>query len=104
MELDGTPDMVVEIVSPSSIRKDTQLLRELYRQGGIPEYWLVDARAEPLRIEILRHGSADYESALTPDGWSLSRVFGREFRLIRETDPLGQPQFALNARTISVAE
>jgi Uma2 family endonuclease len=47
-ELAGSPDMVLEIVSKHSVRKDTVLMRELYWKADIPEFWLVDARgAEP---------------------------------------------------------
>ena len=44
MELEGTPDLVLEVVSKSSVRKDTVILRDLYYKAGIEEYWLVDAR------------------------------------------------------------
>lgn len=46
VELEGTPDMVLEIVSTSSVVKDYKRLRELYWRAGIPEYWIVDARPE----------------------------------------------------------
>ena len=45
--LEGTPDLVVEVVSDSSERKDNQTLFEAYWEAGIPEYWLVDARGNP---------------------------------------------------------
>src|SRR5262245_20310262 len=46
VELVGTPDMVLEVVSKGSVTKDVKTLRELYWKAGIPEYWLVDARSE----------------------------------------------------------
>ena len=55
VELEGSPDMVLEVVSPSSVEKDIVILRQAYWEAGIPEYWLVDARAEPLKFDILRH-------------------------------------------------
>ena len=47
VELEGSPDMALEIVSAYSVRKDTQVLRKLYWRARIPEYWLVDARRSP---------------------------------------------------------
>src|SRR5262249_21698388 len=44
MELEGAADLVLEIVSKSSVRKDTVLLRDLYFRAGVQEYWLVDVR------------------------------------------------------------
>jgi len=52
LELEGTPDMVLEVVSASSVVKDTETLLQLYWQAGIPEYWLVDARGEALEFTV----------------------------------------------------
>jgi Uma2 family endonuclease len=41
-KIKGVPDLVVEILSPSSERLDRDLKRELYRRSGIREYWIVD--------------------------------------------------------------
>ncbi len=48
----GAPDLVVEIVSPSSVRRDRGAKRELYARYGVAEYWLVDPVATS--IEVLR--------------------------------------------------
>src|SRR5207253_1770358 len=69
VELEGTPDMVLEVVSNSSVEKDTETLRDLYWQAGIPEYWLVDARGEAVTFEILRHTPRGYVSTRKQSGW-----------------------------------
>lgn len=98
VEIEGTPDAVVEIVSRTSVRKDTEILRDLYWRAGIPEYWLVDARKD-LAFDILRHQPPGYVPApKDADGWMHSQVFDRLFRLTRETDPLGNPRFVLSVR------
>ena len=51
--IEGTPDWVVEIVSPSSVSKDTRRLRRNYLRAGIPEYWLIDARGDDIDFQIL---------------------------------------------------
>ena len=38
----GPPDLVVEILSPSTARRDRKEKLELYRRQGVPEYWVVD--------------------------------------------------------------
>lgn len=98
VEIDGSADMTLEVVSASSVEKDTVDLRELYWQAGIQEYWLADARGERPLFEILRYTSRGYVSVRKQDGWLRSAVFGRSFRLARKNGALGFPQFTLHVR------
>src|SRR5205807_2279951 len=69
IELEGTPDWVLEIVSDSSVEKDTRLLRTAYHRAGIREYWLVDARGPELVFQILQWRKAGYAAAAKRGGW-----------------------------------
>ncbi len=95
VEIEGTPDMALEVVSTRSVRKDTKILRGLYWRAGIPEYWLVDARKTPLQFDILRWTERGYSVARRKRGWLKSKVFGRSFLLETKPDRLGHPQFFL---------
>jgi Uma2 family endonuclease len=95
VEVEGTPDMALEVVSAKSVRKDTRVLRGLYWEAGIPEYWLVDARGRTPRFEILRHGTRGYTATRSQGGWVRSHVFGRSFRFKQRADPLGNPLYDL---------
>lgn len=59
----GTPDWVVEILSPSTASKDQITKRALYERHGVPEYWLVHPVDRILMIYRLdaevRYGAAD---------------------------------------------
>jgi hypothetical protein len=44
IEVEGAADLVVEILSDSSVGKDTRRLPEAYAKAGVGELWLVDAR------------------------------------------------------------
>jgi Uma2 family endonuclease len=99
VELEGTPDMVLEVVSESSVHKDTVLNRQLYWQAEISEYWLVDARHEPLRFDILHRGRRGYVATRAKGGWLFSAVFDHSFRLTQQADPLGNPQYTLAIKT-----
>jgi Uma2 family endonuclease len=46
VEIEGAPDLVVEIVGDSSVRKDTGRLPAAYFLAGVREFWLADARGE----------------------------------------------------------
>lgn len=48
--VEGPPDLVVEVASPSSRRYDLVRKRDLYERFGVREYWVVDLEAE--RIEV----------------------------------------------------
>ena len=74
----GSPDLVVEILSPSTARRDRKVKHSAYREAGIPEYWIVDPRARTIEvfglsedgaryIELCRGGEADtVRSAVLP--------------------------------------
>lgn len=94
-ELVGAVDMVLEVVSDSSVTKDNQTLREAYWEAGIAEYWIADGRGEEVTFDILRRGPKGYTQVRKSDGWIKSGVFGKSFRLTRATGPAGHPTFTL---------
>jgi Uma2 family endonuclease len=44
------PDLVVEVLSPGTSRLDKQVKMPIYREAGIPEYWLVDPESRTVVI------------------------------------------------------
>lgn len=98
LEVEGTPDMVLEVVSPTSLQKDTVVLRDLYWRAGVREYWLALPRGRNVVLDVLRYGPKGYVATRKDGGWLKSAVFGRSFRLTRHTDPLGQPAYTLAVR------
>lgn len=98
VEFEGTPDMVLEVVSQSSEEKDAELV-SLYHKAAVPEYWLVDARQDPTRFEIFTHGSRKYSAARRQaGGWLKSNVFGHSFRLIQAADRRDKPIYVLEMK------
>lgn len=98
VRIEGGPDVVLEVVSSSSVQKDTVRLRELYGKAGVREYWLVDARREPPVFDVLRCRATGFVAVRKQKGWLKSEVFGKSFRLIQQADPLGHPAFTLELR------
>ena len=52
----GAPDMVVEVLSPSTKVHDNFLKFKLYLQAGVREYWIVDPDLKMVTVNILKDG------------------------------------------------
>jgi len=48
--LRGAPELVIEIGSPSTRRRDETIKRRLYERSGIDEYWIVDPETDVVRV------------------------------------------------------
>ncbi len=99
-EIVGTVDWVLEIVSPSSIKKDKVLLREAYFKSGIGEYWIVDVLSDSINFQLLVPGEKKFTAVKPNDGWYRSPTFDREFCLAREKEEDGYWLYTLHCREI----
>ncbi len=99
VEVEGGPDLVVEIVSDSSVKKDTVRLPKAYFLAGVREYWLIDARGEELSFQLLRRGSAAFEPTPTDaDGYQRSEVLDAHYRLDRSRHKRGHWVYQLRLK------
>ena len=98
IEMRGSPDWVMEIVSTSSVKKDTQILPGSYHRAGVREFWLIDARGEQVQFTIFHRHSDRYSPAISDKGWLTSELFGQQFRLVRQRDRVGGWQYTLETR------
>lgn len=46
--IEGSPDLIAEILSPGSRKRDKMTKPAIYAEHGVPEYWIVDAEARSL--------------------------------------------------------
>jgi len=53
----GAPDLVIEILSPATADRDRGYKRKLYARHGVAEYWLVDPIAETVSVYCQRRGT-----------------------------------------------
>ncbi len=61
----GSPDIVIEILSPGNSTKEVRLKFELYEEAGVKEYWIVQPVEENISVFILNdqgkyHGAKMY--------------------------------------------
>lgn len=57
----GAPDLVIEVLSPGTRRRDLTRKRSLYEDRGVNEYWLVDAHART--VTVLRRAGTQFAEA-----------------------------------------
>lgn len=96
-EVHGSPDLVVEIVSKSSVKKDKETLRDAYFRADITEYWLIDARSDELQFSVLRREQTNYiDAACDSEGFLHSLVLNRRVKLTREIDRIGGWRYTLH--------
>ncbi len=104
-KIEGVPDLIVEVVSDSSVTKDYRTLPPLYARAGIPKLWIADARGTGplLRAFILDAGSYR-EIPTDAEGWFRSSRLGLFFRLSRKPTPVSTWRYALEHREGPAAE
>ena len=98
-ELEGAPDLIVEIVSDSSARKDHERLPRLYAAAGVSEFWLADCRGADVAFEIhtLRSGAYEHEPP-DAEGWSYSPLLDRRVRLTRRLNEFSRWVYDLESQ------
>ena len=65
-KINGVPDLVVEILSPSTAGTDTALKKQLYERTGVAEYWIVDPDQQRLQRYRLIEGGYRLEPQADP--------------------------------------
>lgn len=65
--VEGVPDLVVEIMSPSSRRYDRVKKLGWYAERGVPEYWIIDPEAQTIEQLVLREGRYAIEKSASGD-------------------------------------
>lgn len=57
---EGAPDLIVEVLSPSSLRLDQHVKFGAYERAGVREYWIVDPKTRAIVIYYLPVNSPEY--------------------------------------------
>ena len=64
----GAPDLVVEVVSPGSLRRDRYDKRDLYARFGVREFWLADVANRSLEVLSLQADGYHLSACATGEG------------------------------------
>ena len=63
----GAPDMVVEVLSPSTQRQDRMVKLNLYQKAGVREYWIVEPDSKIVQVYLLRDGLLQISEVYSAD-------------------------------------
>ena len=72
---EGAPDLMVEVLSPSSLRHDRMRKFNLYARSEVPEFWIINPH--PLMVEVmsLRDGIYGTIGVYSEGDWLVSARF-----------------------------
>jgi Uma2 family endonuclease len=82
----GVPELVIEIASKGTRKRDETIKRRLYERSGVSEYWIVDPEIDVIRVyrlEGTRFGRPLELSREADDGLTTSLLPGLELPLAR---------------------
>jgi len=87
--IEGSPDLVMEVVSPESFSRDWRDKFDLYQKAGVREYWVIDPQARHVeaytlgaqgRYVRIAEAEGKLSSAVIPGLWFLTTWFWPETR------------------------
>lgn len=61
----GTPDLIVEVLSPSTAKRDKGYKKNLYEKCGVKEYWIVNTESRSVEVYLLKENKLEYEEIYT---------------------------------------
>ena len=64
----GAPDMVVEILSPSTRKKDTIKKYHMYQEAGVREYWIADPKVKIVTVYVMQENGEYDDGEVYPTG------------------------------------
>jgi Uma2 family endonuclease len=71
---EGAPDLVVEVLSPASLRTDRHIKFDAYERAGIPEYWIINPKTRSIEVYILSGGEYALQGEFLSDDVITSQV------------------------------
>src|SRR5581483_12349555 len=73
--IQGAPDLIIEILSPSTASRDIGIKKRLYEKYGVKEYWILDPDQQTIAIFTLTSGRFSETPKLTVKNELSSALF-----------------------------
>ena len=52
----GAPDLIVEVLSPSTAKNDRGYKKDVYEKSGVKEYWIIEIKSKSIEVYLLKEG------------------------------------------------
>ena len=59
--IEGAPDFVVEILSPTTAKRDIGIKKDTYEKYGVKEYWTIEPKSENIMVYLLKDGKYELQ-------------------------------------------
>ena len=59
--IEGAPDFVVEILSPTTAKRDLSVKKDTYEKHGVKEYWIIEPKSENVTVYLLKDGKYELQ-------------------------------------------
>ena len=98
----GAPDLVVEVLSPSTMQNDRGPKMRHYAAAGVKEYWIVSPIGRSVEVYYNENGIFQLDAAYTDySDWDLERMDDDERKAIREEIPVSlYKDFRVNIKEV----
>ena len=75
----GAPDLVVEVLSPSTASRDRGAKKDVYEQHGVKEYWIADPKSKSVEVYHLKDGRFVLDNVYTAyEEWEWKSLSDKE--------------------------
>ena len=63
--IEGSPDLVIEVLSPSTGKRDMGVKKDVYEKFGVREYWVVSPKEKSIYVYLLKDGKFTLDDCYT---------------------------------------
>lgn len=98
----GAPDLIVEVLSPSTAKNDRGYKKNLYEKCGVKEYWIVDIESRSIEVYLLKENQLvlDEIYSIFPDYLIETMTEEEKNNLIHEFTPSLFPDLAVSLEEV----
>ncbi|MDR1702475.1 MAG: Uma2 family endonuclease [Sporomusaceae bacterium] len=93
----GAPDLIVEVLSPSTAKNDKGYKKNLYEKCGVKEYWIVEVETRSIEVYLLKNKQYVMDNIYTvfPDYLLKKMTQAEKESIVREFNPSLFPEMTI---------